>query len=208
MSSNEQGRAVPGRHPLASRAAVRHEPERRSWRAQVAAVAIRTASRVVNVVRLARLPSHRLNVGRSRRVLRAVRRFWDPLAFPQCMSYLRKVEPLVFEEVVLSALEDAGLLVLRNRRYSGDGGIDGVVWLPGRGWYAIQVKRYQSYVDREHVRAFGAAVRMGGFSGGLFVHTGRSGAAVYEELVAGGIHLVSGQRLAELITCRMLPVWR
>jgi len=37
---------------------------------------------------------------------------------------LRQVDQIVFEEDVLSALEDAGALVPRSRQYSGDGGID------------------------------------------------------------------------------------
>lgn len=180
----------------------------RSWAARVSAFAIRMASRLVNLVRLARLPGHQRNVRRSRKVLRTVRGFREPAAFQQCFAYLRKVEPLVFEDVVLSALEDAGLLVLRSRRYTGDGGIDGVVWLPGEGWFAVQVKRYRSYVDPAHVRAFGCVVRERGFDGGLFIHTGRSGAALYGDLSAHGIRLVSGNRLTQLVTGRLLKAWK
>ena len=136
---------------------------------------IRLASRLFNTFRLAGLPRHVYNVRRSRQVLRAIRSFTEPGVAGRCFSYLRQVDPLVFEEVVLSALEDAGAFVLRNRRYTGDGGVDGVVWMATHGWIAVQVKRYSGYINLQHVLKFAQAVRHGKFGGGLLVHTGRSG---------------------------------
>ncbi|WP_170298690.1 restriction endonuclease [Massilia eburnea] len=72
----------------------------------------------------------------------------------------------------MTALEDAGLLVLRNRSYSGDGGVDGVVWNPRIGWLAVQVKRYSTHICRGHLLDFGDAIQRKNFNGGLFVHTG------------------------------------
>lgn len=48
------------------------------------------------------------------------------------IAYLRRIDPLVFEELVLSALARRGYAILRNERYSGDGGIDGRVWINGQ----------------------------------------------------------------------------
>ncbi|KQW93186.1 hypothetical protein ASC94_10940 [Massilia sp. Root418] len=128
----------------------------------------------MNATRLAYLPVHQRNVRQSRRVLRTVRAFKEPGAAGRSLAYLRAVDPLVFEDVVMSALEDAGLLVLRGTRYSCDGGIDGAVWLPGRGWHAVQAKRYRHHVSLAHVCAFGDVIAMCHYDGGLFVHTGRS----------------------------------
>lgn len=165
-------------------------------------------SKVVNTIRLAGLPSHQRNVRRSHRVLRAVRRFREPGLAGRCLSHLRQVDPLVFEEVVLSALEDAGLLVLRNRSYTGDGGVDGAVWIPRCGWMAVQVKRYRAHICLGHLRDFGDAILRADFDGGLFVHTGRSGAGVYDFLRDSGIILFSGDRLVALLSARKLVHWR
>nr|WP_308597926.1 restriction endonuclease [Massilia sp. BJB1822] len=173
-------------------------PQRDTMDAMMARFGIRIASRLVNALRLVRLPLHRRNVRRSRAVLRTVRGFTGPGRAGRCLCYLRRVDPLLFEEVVLSMLEDAGLFVLRNRRYTGDGGVDGAVWMPGRGWYAVQVKRYRNHICERHVGQFAEVVRRQGYAGGLFVHTGRSGAAVYSHLVAGKIILVSGATLVRL----------
>jgi restriction system protein len=56
---------------------------------------------------------------------------------------------------VLSAFEDAGCLILRNRRYTSDGGIDGRLWWPGCGWrtVALQCKRYAIAIALAHVGA-------------------------------------------------------
>lgn len=166
---------------------------------------VRLASRAVNAVRLAGLASHRRRVAQSRRVLRAVRSFEGEAVAGRCFSYLRQVEPAVFEEVVLSALEDAGLFVLRNRRYTGDGVVDGQVRIAGRGWCAIQIKRYGRHIKARHVVEFGRVVQSQGYAGGLFVHTGRSGAALYPNLALGGTILVSGDGLLELVLERRLP---
>src|SRR3546814_11160707 len=40
---------------------------------------------------------------------------------------LRAMDPLAFEELLLEAFERRGHRVIRNRRYTGDGGIDGEV---------------------------------------------------------------------------------
>jgi restriction system protein len=176
----------------------------RRWGGVLSRLAIRSFSRWLNAARLSYLPGHLRNVHRSRRVLHAVRAFKEPEVAARCLAYLRAVDPLVFEEVVMSALEDAGLLVLRGRRYSGDGGVDGVVWLPDRGWYAVQSKRYRQHVCLAHVCAFGEAVAGGGYDGGLFVHTGRSGAALYPQMDATRIALLSGDRLLRLLRERSL----
>lgn len=168
----------------------------------VSGMLVRCASQLLNAVRLRRLTEHRRRIAQSRAVLRAVRQFTGEGYAARCLAYLRSVDPLVFEEVVLSALEDAGLFVLRNQRYSGDGGIDGRVWLPGQGWYAVQSKRYGGHVNHHHVAAFGEAICHHGFGAGLFLHTGRSGAAVYPHLTKSKVVLVSGASLVKLVLGR------
>src|SRR5450830_1265452 len=172
-------------------------------------VLLRCTSQLINAVRLRKLSGHRQRIAQSRAVLHAVRQFKGDGYAARCLVYLRRVDPLVFEEVILSALEDAGMLVLRNRSYTGDGGIDGQVWIPGRGWHAVQSKRYYGHIDHHHVADFGAALRERGYGAGLFLHTGRSGAAVYPHLAQGKIVLVSGASLLQLVLGRCLEeaVW-
>jgi restriction system protein len=197
-----ENRPGPRRRPLGWDAA--WAARFRRWGAALGKLVIRGVSRWVNAARLAYLPGHQRNVRQSRRVLRAVRAFAEPGAAARGLGYLRAVDPLVFEEVVMSALEDAGLLVLRGTRYSGDGGVDGAVWLPGRGWCAVQSKRYRHHVCLAHVRAFGDVIASGKYDGGLFVHTGRSGVALYGQLDAARIGLLSGERLMRLVRERIL----
>ena len=165
-------------------------------------------SRFVNILRLRGRPAHRANVRRSRKVLRTLRSFLDRDGAARSLAYLRKIEPLIFEEVIMSALEDAGVLVLRSCRYSGDGGVDGAFWCPEAGWMAVQAKRYSAHIDRQHVDEFINVIRRTRYAGGVFAHTGRSGAGVYEILPRSGIILYSGDRLIELIKERKLVHWR
>ncbi|EAQ9657385.1 restriction endonuclease [Salmonella enterica] len=114
------------------------------------------------------------------------------------LSYLRKINPYVFEELLLLALEKQGLEVIRNRSYSGDGGLDGQVFINGERWL-IQAKRYSRNISPQHVREFGELLAREGCRG-FFVHTGRTGRKSLDRL--GGypqIQLVSGRRLLELL---------
>lgn len=167
---------------------------------------LRLISKLVNAYRLRGMVVHRTNRRQAQRVLRAVRAFEEPGIAARCLCYLRQVDPLVFEEVVMSAIEDAGFFVLRSRSYSGDGGIDGAFWSPQLGWYAVQAKRYRTHINRQHVQDFGEAIRRQRYDGGVFVHTGRSGAGVYPELRDAGLGLLSGQRLVELVLEKRLAV--
>ncbi|WP_371873149.1 restriction endonuclease [Pseudoduganella buxea] len=160
---------------------------------------------LLNWVRLISRPAHRTRVKQSRRLLRRVRGFGGPQRAAHVLSYLRKIDPYVLEELVLSALEDRGCLVLRNRRYSGDGGVDGHVRISG-SWWPIQVKRYGAYIDHQHVSEFVQIVSSAEYGGGLFVHTGLSGSAVYRHLRGSSVYLISGDRLVEMI-CAHATHW-
>lgn len=112
---------------------------------------------------------------------------------------LRAMDPLAFEELLLEAFEQRGNRVLRNHRYTGDGGVDGEVVIEGTR-FLIQAKRYQDAIRPEHVRAFGAlcASRR---RPGLFIHTGRTGSMSREAVGASPyITIISGRNLLALLT--------
>lgn len=157
------------------------------------------ASRAVNACRTFGLPGHTRRIKKSRRTLRLLRSFDGDFAAARCVAYLRKVDTLLFEEIVLSALERAGAFVIRNQCYVGDGGIDGRCWIPGIGWCALQCKRYGRHIDHQHVAEFGNRVERKRFILGLFVHTGRTGGAAYGQLAGLNVRLVSGERLTKLV---------
>ncbi|AEX08416.1 restriction endonuclease [Erwinia amylovora] len=116
----------------------------------------------------------------------------------QRMSYLRKINPFVFEELLLLAFERQGYAVQRNASYSGDGGLDGKVHINGECWL-IQAKRYSRAIAPAHVRDFDALLtRMG--QRGLFIHTGRTGEKSREVSQATPqLRIISGQRLLALL---------
>lgn len=147
-------------------------------------------------VRISRL--HRKNIARSRVVLEKLRSIDGDRRGARMITYLRKIDPLVFEELLLTALESAGYEVKRNRRYTGDGGIDGHVIVHGRGAVPVQAKRYSNGINPAHVRAFAEHAKPVGL--GLFIHTGKTGAAARAHARSSGcIHVISGQRLVDLI---------
>ena len=133
--------------------------------------------------------SHKRRIRSARRVLARIEG-WEA---PRIFGYLRKIDPLAFEELTLEAFKRSGHRIKRGRRYSGDGGIDGHVWMDGR-WVPIQCKRYRNTINPEHVRAFAALAFPGR---GFFVHTGRTGHA--SRANAQGIEIISGQKLIDLI---------
>ena len=68
----------------------------------------------------------------------------------QRLTYLRKISPYVFEELLLSAFERQGLAVVRNASYSGDGGLDG--GHHRRRVLAYPAKRYSRAVSPHMLR--------------------------------------------------------
>lgn len=117
----------------------------------------------------------------------------------QRMTYLRKINPYVFEELLLLAFERQGYPVQRNASYSGDGGLDGKVHINGECWL-IQAKRYSRAIAPAHVRDFDALLtRMG--QRGLFIHTGRTGQKSREVSQATPqLKIISGQQLLNLLS--------
>ncbi|HGA1545109.1 TPA: restriction endonuclease, partial [Escherichia coli] len=107
------------------------------------------------------------------------------------VKYLRKINPYVFEELLLLAFERRGMRVIRNSRYSGDGGLDGQVLIDGERWL-IQAKRYGRTIRPSHIDDFGELLRREGCRG-FFVHTGRTGPASRARLsLWPDIELISG----------------
>lgn len=168
-------------------------------------IAVRTVSILFNWIRLQRLPEHQRRVRQARRTLRTLRSLKGVATEARLFAYMRKIDPLVFEELVLCSFEFAGTFIVRNLRYSGDGGIDGRAWIPGYGWCGIQSKRYGGHICSDHVAKFGSTLAQSCLDLGFFVHCGRTGSAAYQHLADRRIVLVSGQRLVALICRRQLP---
>ncbi|TNL02200.1 restriction endonuclease [Kosakonia cowanii] len=116
----------------------------------------------------------------------------------QRLAYLRKINPYVFEELLLLAFERQGYAVIRNTSYSGDGGLDGQVII-GDQKYLIQAKRYGRAITPSHITSFGALLRHH-HCDGFFIHTGRTG-QLSRVLLQNHphVHLVSGQKLLALL---------
>lgn len=119
--------------------------------------------------------------------------------FGQKFSYLRKIDPFTFEELLLEAFERRGYEVIRNARYTGDGGIDGRVIINDEVWF-IQAKRYTDHIAIGHVRDFQQLLDASQCRG-FFCHTGKTREGTRSHIRSDGrVVLISGQRLLDLIT--------
>lgn len=111
---------------------------------------------------------------------------------------LRIMDPLVFEEFILESLNGCGYGIRRNKKYSGDGGIDGLVNIDG-DWIPIQCKRYRRYINNKHVSEFSEIVRSSNYKYGLFIHTGTTGTKSKLKIENSPVVLISGEILISLI---------
>ena len=113
--------------------------------------------------------------------------------------YIRKVDPFVFEEMILSALKMHGHEIIRNKKYTGDGGIDGRV-IVGGFTLLIQAKRYSGYIRQEDVNTFAAICKRQNRKG-LFIHSGKTGKASHVQAKKNPhIKIISGNSLLNLLT--------
>lgn len=93
---------------------------------------------------------------------------------PKIFSYLRKINPFVFEELILNMIEKQNIRVIRNKSYSNDGGIDGKFVLNGKT-FLIQCKRYQEYINKKDVEKLLNDIKIHKADFAIFVHTGKTG---------------------------------
>ncbi|PSU45756.1 restriction endonuclease [Photobacterium frigidiphilum] len=136
---------------------------------------------------------HVFNVKRAEKVLKKMQSIEHNGAK---FAYLRKVDPFVFEELLLTAFEHKGHRIERNKRYTGDFGIDGKVIIDGQ-LTLIQAKRYRRYINPRHVAEFAALCRQKNTKG-LFIHTGKTGKQSYQHTTAN-VRIISGARLLTLL---------
>ena len=126
--------------------------------------------------------------------LKRLQRFNTP---QQQIMHLRGVNPFVFEEMVLTALKQRGYQIKRNKRYSGDGGIDGQAIIEGY-CYLIQAKRYANHINPAHVQSFVRLCQRRG-KRGLFVHTGKTGKKSVQIVQFSEIEIIGGDRLLNML---------
>lgn len=152
-----------------------------------------------------RLCRHQLNILRGRTVIGQLRSSATEIELPNTLAVLRQMNPYVFEELLLSCCKDQGWQILPNFRYSGDGGIDGRVLIAG-SLYVIQAKRYSSYIQPKHIYEFHEAICVSKAVGGIFFHTGKTGATSKRFIEEYQIILISGQRLVDFVLGRRLKI--
>lgn len=117
----------------------------------------------------------------------------------QLINYLRKVDPFVFEELILLGFKQKGYKVKRNEAYTGDGGIDGTIFDKQGRKILIQAKRYQSSITPSHVQEFAKVIQRENAYRGYFVHTGRTGDKSHGHAKGQNIEFYSGSKLTSLI---------
>ena len=144
----------------------------------------------------ARARRHRRNIRRARQLLNKLQNFTGDYQAARVLSYLRKIDPYVFEELILECYQARGYKIVRNSHYSGDGGINGQVIDTQGNRYLIQAKRYAGAVRSKHLREFAQLVAQQNCRG-LFIHTGRTPRFSLNGF--GGVQVISGSSLISLI---------
>lgn len=120
-------------------------------------------------------------------------------------AYLRKVDPFVYEEMIMTAIKRYDHKIIRNKKYTGDGGIDGKAVINGVKTI-IQAKRYSSYIANKDVEEFSSLCRKLK-SKGIFVHTGKTGRKPRES-TNPNVDILSGRRMLDLLTGnKFQPKW-
>jgi restriction system protein len=140
--------------------------------------------------------SHRWRIKSASRVLELLREMGTNKGPGVQFAYLRKIDPLMYEEAVLTSMQIEGHQIMRNDRYTGDGGVDGECVIDGRR-FLLQMKRYSGHIDREHLAAF-IVICHSRRTRGLFVHTGKTGQGV-AAMGLGVVDVVSGQTLLDCL---------
>lgn len=158
-------------------------------------------SKLLNSFRLYGKFKHKYRIRTSKKVIKTIKVIMeDKNNGGRALGYLRKINPYVFEEVILSAIEESNVRVIRNKQYSNDGGIDGKISTKV-GKILIQCKRYKSYINNKDVKELIEKVEEHKCSYGIFAHTGKTGDKAKTTAVRSEkILYISGSNLISLIT--------
>lgn len=143
---------------------------------------------------------HLYRIKKARKVLEKIKEIANqPDSGGRVIGYLRKIDPFVFEELVLTVIEDSNIRVIRNKSYSGDGGIDGIFKAP-KGKVLVQCKRYKNYINAKDVLELSQAVKEHKYYFGIFVHTGKTGEKSKDHVrLEKNILYISGNVLIKLL---------
>lgn len=137
-------------------------------------------------------------IGKAEKVIKRLESFQGDMREARCLSYLRKINPYVFEELILTAFQTKGFTIERNTSYSHDGGIDGKLFQENKT-ILIQAKRYSSYIQAKHIKDFEQLIAGSGVHKGYFIHTGKTSKEMLNRYRNGKIQIISGHLLIELI---------
>ena len=141
---------------------------------------------------------HARKTKRGKQALETIRTISKPYQIPKILTYLRKLDPFVFEELLLTVLEEAGYTIKRNKRYTHDGGADGVFTDSKGTVILIQAKCYSSYIKSLHVKQFSDVVSQSKATYGVFIHTGRTGQRARFRKPRN-VTIISGNHLTRLL---------
>lgn len=157
-------------------------------------------SKIINRISLIGKWTHLYRIRQAKKVLLKLKEISKiPNSGGRIISYLRKINPYVFEELMLTVIENSNIRVIRSKSYSGDGGIDGMFKLK-EGRVLVQAKRYKSYINNKHVQEFASVVKENKYLYGIFVHTGKTGDKAKQTIkVDKNIVFISGDLLIKLI---------
>ncbi|MEM7757945.1 MAG: restriction endonuclease [Cyanobacteria bacterium P01_A01_bin.40] len=143
------------------------------------------------------------NIAEGKQLLEDLRKQFgnmdEPL--PAVIGTLRRCNPFVFEELLLHIFaETAEFKIVRNRRYTGDGGIDGRFYFDDYP-FLIQAKRYRSHINPQHIEEFAHKIKIYNAEFGLFIHTGKTGNQSWQNARSSrrDLMVISGQKLVDLV---------
>lgn len=117
----------------------------------------------------------------------------------QKINYLRKIDPFVFEELLLNSFLENGYKIKRNKKYTGDGGLDGTIYDEKGRKIIIQAKRYKSYITPTHVNEFKELTLTQNAFMGYFIHTGKTSDNLRLKHENSNIKIIGGTQLIELL---------
>lgn len=116
---------------------------------------------------------------------------------PGLFRYVRKIDPFIFEEMLLFAFQTYGCEITRNARYTGDNGVDGQFEYKGRR-YLIQAKNYAGYIRTSDIQSLGDQSHQNDAKG-VFVHTGKTRRVAWSVASQRNVILISGNSVMGLL---------
>lgn len=127
-----------------------------------------------------------------------LRNKYNSYHYNKCLLQIRKINPYLFEEIIIHLFIRQNYKLVFKNQYSRDGGVDGKIKKWWGRKYIIQTKRHKGYLRMTDIDNFLLTMEKHKVKYGFFIHTGLVSNKIIKQ-IPRNITLLYGKKLVKFV---------